>query len=634
MKEPPKIKKLDEAVINRIAAGEVIQRPANAIKEMIENSLDAKSTNIQVTVKNGGLKSIQIQDNGVGICKEDFQIVCERFTTSKLTVFEDLSKIATYGFRGEALASISHVAHLSIQSKTENDKCAYKASYLDGKLKEGPKPVAGNQGTLIVVEDLFYNMNVRKSALKSGTEEYQKISEVIGKYAVHNASVGFGLKKFNENNDIRTPIDSNHIDNIRTVYGNLIARELINFDLEDDVYKFKAKGHMTNVNYSTKKFIFILFINHRLVECQGLKKCIDQVYSTYLPKNSHPFVYLSLEIHPQNIDVNVHPTKHEVHFLNEDQIIEKLTSAIETKLLGSNNSRKFYTHAKLPVVSTSKSNTTVYDKDLVRTDASEQKLEKFFGTSDKETKVSLPLKLSSEACRLTSVLELRIEIESSLHKTLRELFSQHVFVGCVTSTQAIVQHGTKLYLCRTDRIMQELFYQFLMYNFQNFGVINFSEPLSLKELARLALDLSEAGWTDADGDKDELAGKVQEILTEKGEMLHEYFSMEIDEYGYLKSLPLILDNHIPEMAELPMYVLRLATEVKWDNEKECFKSFAHETATYYSHLRENAGWKWVTEHVFYPAIKEYFLPSKVFTENSAVLQIADLPSLYKVFERC
>ncbi|KAH8031117.1 hypothetical protein HPB51_012837 [Rhipicephalus microplus] len=164
--EPGKIRRLDETVTNRIAAGEVVQRPVNALKEMLENSIDAKSTSIQVAAKSGGLKLLQIMDNGCGIRKEDLDIVCERFTTSKLVKFEDLGSIATYGFRGEALASISYVARVSITTKTEGSTCAYKLSYLNGRPTGPAKPCAGNRGTLIVVEDLFYNVPRAKERLQ------------------------------------------------------------------------------------------------------------------------------------------------------------------------------------------------------------------------------------------------------------------------------------------------------------------------------------------------------------------------------------------------------------------------------------------------------------------------------------
>ncbi|CAH1104007.1 unnamed protein product [Psylliodes chrysocephalus] len=739
--EPLAIKKLDEAVINRIAAGEVIQRPANALKELLENSLDAKSTNIQITLKHGGLKLLQIQDNGTGIRKEDFEIVCERFTTSKLQEFEDLHKISTYGFRGEALASISHIAHLTITSKTKLEICAYQASYIDSKLQGPPKPTAGNQGTIITVEDLFYNMHVRKKALRSPAEEYQKIADVVSKYAIHNAHVGFALKKFGENNDIRTPQNSNHVDNIQIIYGSSIARELIEFSLENQQFQFKANGYISNVNYSPKKFQLLLFINHRLVDCQSLKKCIDQVYATYLPKNAHPFVYLSLELDPNNIDINVHPTKHEVHFLNEDQIIECIATAIETKLLGSNNSRTFFAQAKLPKVMDlqvlelrDKSNppaksTQVYN--MVRTDAKEQKLEKFFGEaikkSDKvEEKREQPLKRLNESVteeelqkheesflnraenledlinlnrtvekaseavpdknnpesadvieiietsvdndvkemeipstskhyeplnasfikkvtrhetKLTSVLQLRKEIEQNCHRMLRETFAQHVFVGSVDPAQALIQYNTKMYLCNTRAILCELFYQFVMYNFQNFDSYTFSNKISVFELALTCMELPETGWTPEDGDKAELSKRVTDILIDKGPMMKDYFSVEVDKDGNICSIPILLENYLPDPTGLPLYIVRLATEVNWDSEMECFRTFAQETAKFYAKVPKETNqnekdWQWVTEQILYPAIKEYFIPPKSFTENGALLEIADLHNLYKVFERC
>ncbi|XP_077125443.1 DNA mismatch repair protein Mlh1 isoform X1 [Ranitomeya variabilis] len=748
------IRRLDEAVVNRIAAGEVIQRAANAIKEMIENCLDAKSTNIQVTVKEGGMKLIQIQDNGCGIRKEDMEIVCERFTTSKLQSFEDLSSISTYGFRGEALASISHVAHVTITTKTADGKCAYRASYADGKLKAPPKPCAGNQGTQISVEDLFYNVSTRRKALKSASEEHARIVDIVSRYAIHNSGISFSVKKQGETTaDVRTLSNATTVDNIRTVFGNAVSRELIEVGCEDAKLAFKMKGYITNANYSMKKCIFLLFINARLVESTALKKAIESVYASYLPKNTHPFLYLSLEIAPQNVDVNVHPTKHEVHFLHEESIIERVQQHIESKLLGSNSSRIYFTQTLLlgalvsasevvkPASSTStalKSGDKVYAHQMVRTDAREQKLDAFLqplpkhqtgtvaeahevveeqkkkanpGCSSKETICDLEMLDASDlvtsveesemqtdnneeseaststdsvpprkkrprtesdveldemeidktmtaasaprrrVINLTSILSLQRDIEDRAHKSLQNMMKNHSFVGCVNPQWALAQYQTKLYLLNTTKLSQELFYQILINDFGNFGIMRLSESAPIYELAMLALDSPESGWTEEDGPKEGLTEYIVQFLQKKSEMLKDYFSLEIDEGGNLTGLPLLLDNYIPPLEGLPMFILRLATEVNWDDEKECFGSFSKECSMFYSIRKkyileesdtsedkdlgvEAPSWRWTTEHILYKAFKMHLLPRKDFAEDGSVLQLANLPDLYKVFERC
>lgn len=744
-------------MVNRIAAGEVIQRPANAIKEMIENCLDAKSTSIQVIVKEGGLKLIQIQDNGTGIRKEDLDIVCERFTTSKLQSFEDLASISTYGFRGEALASISHVAHVTITTKTTDGKCAYRASYSDGKLKAPPKPCAGNQGTQITVEDLFYNITTRRKALKNPSEEYGKILEVVGRYSVHNSGISFSVKKQGETvADIRTLSGATVVDNIRSIFGNAVSRELIEVGCEDKTLAFKMNGYISNANYSVKKCIFLLFINHRLVESTSLRKAIEMVYAAYLPKNTHPFLYLSLEISPQNVDVNVHPTKHEVHFLHEESILERVQQHIESKLLGANSSRMYFTQTLLPGLASSSGEVVkstpgmtsssasgngdkVYAYQMVRTDSRDQKLDAFlqpmskalpsqpqahdpgakvhgsscsagqqdeemlqipapevaatksqnvegdtnkgaFETTEKRAPASSPgnprkrhredsdvemiesgsQKEMTAACiprrriiNLTSVLSLQEEISERGHETLREMFQNHSFVGCVNPQWALAQHQTKLYLLNTTKLSEELFYQVLIYDFANFGVLRLSEPAPLFDLAMLALDSPESGWTEEDGPKEGLAEYIVEFLKKKAEMLADYFSLEIDEEGNLNGLPLLIDNYVPPLEGLPIFILRLATEVNWDEEKECFESLSKECAMFYSIRKQYVSeestlssqqsevsgstpnpWKWTVEHIVYKAFRSHLMPPKHFTEDGNVLQLANLPDLYKVFERC
>ncbi|CAN8103017.1 unnamed protein product [Discula destructiva] len=541
-----RIKALDPDVVNKIAAGEIIVAPVHALKELMENAVDAGSTSLEVLVKDGGLKLLQIADNGSGIDKEDLPILCERFTTSKLQKFEDLSTIATYGFRGEALASISHIAHLTVTTKTKDSSCAWRGHYEGGKLiptKPGqtadPKPVAGRPGTQIMVEDLFYNIPTRRRAFRSASDEYNKIIDMVGRYAIHCSHVAFSCKKQGESStSISVSAAASVVDRVRQIYGGSVANELVEFSTSDDRWGFKAEGQVTNANYHIKKTTFLLFINHRCVESTNIKKAIEQTYAAFLPKNGHPFVYLSLEIDPRRVDVNVHPTKREVNFLNEDEIIQAICEHIRTKLAAVDMSRTFMTQTLLPgadwantqkqlsgedmppsstarASGTSKKTARPYENNLVRTDTNLRKITSMFTPTSGGPPISTnpggdattPLDTTAfdrqqppetieyetnerEAtpCRLASVRELRAAVRDEMHHDLTEVFATHTFVGIVDERRrlAAVQGGVKLYLVDYGRACFEYFYQIGLTDFGNFGVICFRPALDLRGVLRIA----------------------------------------------------------------------------------------------------------------------------------------------------
>ncbi len=226
-----------------------------------------------------------------------------------------------------------------------------RAQFSDGKLVSvrpgesvDPKPCAGVRGTILTAEDLFFNVPVRRQALRSATEEYSRCVEVVSKYAVHYTGVSFTCKKFGApKTDVHTLTTASRVDTIRTIYGQQIARELLPFKLNNTEYEFKLEGLTTNANFNVKKLTLILFINNRLVESNAIRKAVESVYARYLPKHTHPFVYLSLMLAAKNVDVNVHPTKKEVQFLHEEKIVESVEKALEQALAGANSSRTFYT---------------------------------------------------------------------------------------------------------------------------------------------------------------------------------------------------------------------------------------------------------------------------------------------------
>ncbi|KAI0478938.1 histidine kinase-like ATPase [Xylariaceae sp. FL0804] len=701
---PRRIKALDSDVVNKIAAGEIIVAPVHALKELIENAVDAGSTSLEVLVKDGGLKLLQITDNGHGIGREDLPILCERFTTSKLQKFEDLSSIGTYGFRGEALASISHIAHLTVTTKTRDSECAWRARYDGGKLspaKPGqppdPKPTAGRNGTQISVEDLFYNVQTRRRAFRSPSDEYNKIIDMVGRYAIHCTGVAFSCKKHGDaGTSIAVQSQASTIDRIRQIHGGGVANELIEFATADDRWGFKASGWATNANYHVKKTSLLLFINNRSVESSNIKKAVEQTYSAFLPKSGHPFVYLSLEVDPQRVDVNVHPTKREVNFLNEDEIIQDVCETIREKLAAVDTSRTFMTQTLLPgtilpdstpqqdmavasansPMATRKTPSRPYENNLVRTDGSLRKITSMFPTASKSPAPGTAGSGTSERdfdpryevtdreqvhCRLTSVRELRSDIRDDMHHELTEVFANHTFVGIVDEKRrlAAIQGGVKLFLVDYGRACAEFFYQVGLTDFGNFGVIKFQPPLDLREVLSIAAQHEKATAADGeladdeDFDVAEVVDAVANQLMERREMLLEYFSLEVSPAGELLSIPLLLKGYTPSMAKLPQFLLRLGPHVNWTDEKLCFETFLKELATYYvpeqlpalpgSGQAEDGVAEEIktrreqirtaVEHIFFPAFKARLVATKSFMKGG-VLELASLKGLYRVFERC
>jgi DNA mismatch repair protein MLH1 len=634
--------------------------------------------------------------------KEDLPVLCERFTTSKLKSFEDLTSIGTYGFRGEALASISHIAHLQVTTKIKDSNCAWRAHYDSGKLipaKPGqaaePKPTAGRQGTQITVEDLFYNVPTRRRAFRSASDEYNKILDVVGRYAIHCDGVAFSCKKHGESGTtISTQSNSSTIDRIRQIHGSGVANELVEFTSSDEKYGYRARGLTTNANYHVKKTSLLLFINHRSVDSSNIRKAIEQTYSTFLPKGGHPFTCLSLDIDPQRVDVNVHPTKREVNFLNEDEIIEQICADIRVKLASVDVSRTFMTQTLLPGVrvplatassdlenSPSTTNPTAstqkprpYENNLVRTDAKVRKITSMLPPSmaRSATETSIPGDSIGEpeyemsdrepvTCRLMTIKELRTEVRDSMHNELTEIFASHTFVGIVDTRRrlAAIQGGVKLFLVDYGMVCSEYFYQVGLTDFGNFGRIQFQHPLDLRSLLTIAATKAKENNPPTSEEDDfsipETVDLIANQLIERRDMLLEYFSLTITPDGNLETLPLLLKNYTPSLAKLPRFLLRLGPHVNWSSEKECFDTFLRELADFYTPEAlppepgpEDAGAEdgipesvkerrrevvKVMEHILFPAFRARLIATSRLMKGS-VVEIANLKGLYRVFERC
>jgi len=329
-----KIKILSQNVAAKIAAGEVVERPLSAVKELMENAIDAGATEIKIHVESGGQRLIQVEDNGMGIASDEAAVALQRYATSKITQVEDLEHIQTLGFRGEALASIAAVSRFTLDSQTNQENMGVHLSVEGGEIL-AQEPAGLKTGTRIKVEDLFFNVPARRKFLKSENTERKAISDLVSRYALYYAHI-----RFQFNMESRQILNTNGSGDRREVLSQLYdvttARDLLDLRVVDEYLGVEGFLSPVGISRSNRKEIFF-FINGRLVSDSSLTAAVTQAYQNMLMVGRYPIAALFLNIDPQEVDVNVHPTKAEIRFREPGRIFGLMNSAVRKNISAFSN---------------------------------------------------------------------------------------------------------------------------------------------------------------------------------------------------------------------------------------------------------------------------------------------------------
>ena len=320
-----KVKLLDTVTINKIAAGEVVERPASCVKELVENAIDAGANRIEIEIIDGGKTLIRVTDNGVGMTTEDAALALRRHATSKLSNVEDLENISTLGFRGEALPTIAAVSNLTLQTRTADSELGVKIKVAGGKIADTDE-IGCKFGTTILVENLFFNVPARLKFMKSTQTEAGKIHDFIVKLALSRPDIAF--KFINGNRaSLTTPGNGKLIDTLTAVYGVDVANSLL--DVKHSAGDFNISGYVGKPNFlnsyrSRQTFI----VNGRVIANKTIYKAIDEAYKTLVSKTGYPLVVLKIDVPQNSIDVNVHPQKIEIKFADEGELFSSVYRAV------------------------------------------------------------------------------------------------------------------------------------------------------------------------------------------------------------------------------------------------------------------------------------------------------------------
>lgn len=324
-----KVRILDENTANQIAAGEVVEKPASVVKELVENALDAGATSIEVTIMEGGIEFIRVVDNGCGMDEENAVLALQRHATSKITSAQDLQRLDTLGFRGEALPSIASVSHFSLLTRPADCEFATLVT-VDGGKKLQSLATGGSIGTSVTVEELFFNVPARRKFLKTITTEGRYINDILCKIALSRPDVRFVLIN-NGKEILSTPGNGDDLATIAAVYGRKLREELLNVDYSDNgisVTGYISKPTTLKGTRSWQTF----FVNGRTINNKMLAKAVDHAFQSQIPKTGFPFALLRLNIDASQVDVNVHPQKSEIKFSDDSAVYRTVFHALGNAL--------------------------------------------------------------------------------------------------------------------------------------------------------------------------------------------------------------------------------------------------------------------------------------------------------------
>ncbi|MCT4604966.1 MAG: DNA mismatch repair endonuclease MutL [Marinisporobacter sp.] len=329
-----KIYKLEKFIANKIAAGEVVDRPSSVVKELVENAIDAKASKIIIEIKEGGKSYIRITDNGVGIHEEDMEIAFERHATSKIKNVKDLDSILSLGFRGEALASIASVSQVELISKTREEPSGTYLELHGGQIIEH-KDMGCPNGTTFVIKNLFYNVPARLQFMKSNATETTYISDLISKYALAYPDISF---RFINNGTIvfTTSGSSSIVNNIASIYGKEMAKNMLYLaNKKSDTFSIQAYISKPTTTRGNKQ-LQVFFVNGRYVKNKMISQAIEEAYRTLITINRFPICFIYLTVPPDQLDVNIHPTKTEIRFNKGLNIKEFVKDTLKERLLREN----------------------------------------------------------------------------------------------------------------------------------------------------------------------------------------------------------------------------------------------------------------------------------------------------------